>query len=353
MVDILRPDVLSRKAADAMNTREALLSLLKEAEGTWVSGDRLAKTVSLTRSAVWKHVCRLREEGCAIDSSPRKGYLLSETPDRLAAEEIRAGLQTRVFGRGEVVCLERTESTNTTAKSMALAGAPEGTLVVADTQTGGRGRKRRTWYSPVHDGLYASVVLRPRLLLGQAGRIPILASLALAETILDLGLSNVSIKWPNDILLRGKKAAGILTEVGAEMDSVDYMVVGLGVNVSNRRFPRPLQATATSLFLESGTRVLRSSLLVRYLARLEACYAYCRKGVTGRVLSRWQELSGVVGRRVFVETGEERSEGVVEGVDEDGGLVVRTAGGRRARITSGDIRFLGLDHTKRSRRLGR
>jgi BirA family biotin operon repressor/biotin-[acetyl-CoA-carboxylase] ligase len=331
-----------------MNTREKLLTLLKKAEGTWVSGDDLARKVALTRSAVWKHVCRLREQGCAIESSPRKGYLLTQRPDRLVADEIREALETRNFGKREVVCLERTESTNTSARSLALRGAPEGTLVVAETQTQGRGRKGRSWYSPMRDGVYVSIVLRPRLLLNQAGRIPILASLALAETFIGLGISDVSIKWPNDVLLRGRKVAGILTEVGAEMDSVDYMIIGVGINVNTPKFPRSLQGSATSLFMESGSRFFRSMILAQYLTRLEKDYSLYRKGVTGSVLARWKDLAGVMGRRVSVEAAGRNSQGVVEDLDEDGALIVRSRGGGRVRVCSGDIRFLDVHDRGRS-----
>jgi BirA family transcriptional regulator, biotin operon repressor / biotin---[acetyl-CoA-carboxylase] ligase len=322
-----------------MNTREELLSLLRSSQGTWVSGDELARKVALTRSAVWKHVRKLREEGCAIESSPRKGYLLTETPDLLSADEIRMALTTRTFGRGEIVCLERTESTNTTAKAMALSGAPEGTLILAEAQTAGRGRKGRNWFSPLREGVYVSIVLRPRLLLNQAGRIPILASLALAETIVSLELPNVSIKWPNDVLLSGKKIGGILTEIGAEMDTLDYMIVGVGINVNTHRFPRTLQDSATSLFLGSGMRVLRSVVLVRFLTHFERYYGSYGQGIAGRVLATWKKFAGITGKRVFVEAESGGSEGVLQDLDEDGALVVLAPDGRRVRVSSGEVRL--------------
>lgn len=322
-----------------MNTREQVLSLLKKAQGTWVSGDDLARTVAMTRSAVWKHVCRLREEGCAIRSSTRKGYLLTETPDRLVPWEIRDGLATGSFGKGEILWFDRTESTNTTAKAMALSGAPEGTLVLAESQTAGRGRKGRSWHSPTRDGLYASLVLRPRLLLAQAGRIPILASLAAADALTSLGLSSVRVKWPNDVLLGGKKVAGVLTELGAEMDSVDYMVVGLGMNVNMRRFPRRLQGSATSLLLETGGRFLRYTVLVQYLTRFQTYYGRYAEGIHGDILERWRDLAGVIGRGVFVEAEGSRPGGTVQDLDEDGALIVQSRDGVRVRVSSGDVRF--------------
>jgi BirA family biotin operon repressor/biotin-[acetyl-CoA-carboxylase] ligase len=325
-----------------MDTREQLLQFLREAEGTWVSGDDLARRVALTRSAVWKHIRRLREEGCAIESSPRKGYLLKEPPDRLNPEIILNSLRTRVFGKREVVLFSRTESTNTSAKSMALRGAPEGTLVLADTQTSGRGRKGRSWYSPIRDGLYASIILRPDLLLSQAGRIPIFASLAVAETLVSLGVSGVGIKWPNDILVRGKKIAGILTEVGAEIDAVDYIIIGIGINVNTPRFPEELQKAATSLFLETGKRVSRYTILAQYLVFFEKYCALYKRGVTGRLLKRWKDLSGIMGREVVVETGGRLSGGLVRDLDEDGALIVQDPKAGRVRVISGDVRFPGL-----------
>ncbi|PKN29216.1 MAG: biotin--[acetyl-CoA-carboxylase] ligase [Deltaproteobacteria bacterium HGW-Deltaproteobacteria-21] len=322
-----------------MDTRERLLEFLRAAEGTWVSGDDLARRVAITRSAVWKHVRRLREEGCAIESSPRKGYLLREPPDRLNAGIITTTLRTQVFGKREIVVFSRIESTNTSAKSMALAGAPEGTLVIADTQTSGGGRKGRTWYSPVRDGLYASIILRPNLLLSQAGRIPIFASLAVAESLVSLGLSGVSLKWPNDILVRGKKIAGILTEVGAEMDAVDYMIIGVGINVNTPRFPEKLQRSATSFFLETGTRIFRNMVLTRYLTLFEKYCRVYRRGVTGRLLARWKDLAGIMGRHVVVESAGRTSGGLVQGLDEDGALIVQDPKAGRVRVFSGDVRL--------------
>jgi len=322
-----------------LDTREQLLEFLSAAKGTWVSGDDLAGRIALTRSAVWKHVRRLREEGCEIESSPRKGYLLKEPPDRLNAEIIKCTLRTRVFGKREVAVFSRTESTNTTAKSMALGGAPEGTLVLADTQTSGRGRKGRTWHSPPRDGLYASIILRPSLLLSQAGRIPIFASLAIAETLVSLGLSGVSLKWPNDILVRGKKIAGILTEVGAEMDGVDYIIIGVGINVNTNRFPGNLQRSATSVFLETGKRVFRSMVLSRYLALFEKYCRVYKRGVTGGLLTRWKDLAGIMGRHVVVDTGGHVSGGIVKDLDEDGALIVQDQEAGSVRVISGDVRF--------------
>ncbi len=322
-----------------MKTREQLLEFLSAAEGTWVSGDDLARRVALTRSAVWKHVRRLREEGCAIESSPRKGYLLKEAPDRMTPQIIMNALRTKIFGKQEIVVFSRTESTNTSSKSMALRGAPEGTLVLADTQTSGRGRKGREWYSPIRDGLYASIILRPDLLLSQAGRIPIFASLAVAETFVSLGVSGVSIRWPNDILVRGKKIAGILTEVGAEMDAVDYIIIGTGINVNTPRFPKNLQRSATSLFLETGKRVFRCMILNEYLTLFEKYCRLYKKGITGRLLTRWKDLAGIMGRDVVVETGGRTSGGIVRDLDEDGALIVQTPNAGRVRVFSGDVRF--------------
>jgi len=324
------------------DTKEQLLLFLSEAKGTWVSGDDLAKRVAVTRSAVWKHVRKLREEGCAIESSPRKGYLLKAPPDRLNPDTLKNTLRTKVFGKREIVVFSRTDSTNTSAKSMALEGAPEGTLVLADTQSGGRGRKGRNWYSPTRDGLYASIVLRPRLLLSQAGRIPIFASLAVAETLVSLGLPGVTIKWPNDILVRGKKIAGILTEVGAEMDAVDYIIIGVGINISMPGFPANLQESATSFFIETGKAVLRDMVLTRYLALFEHSYGFYGIGIKGDLLTRWRNLSGVIGRDVLVENAGLMSSGIAEDLDEDGALIVLDSRGERIRVTSGDVRLREL-----------
>ncbi|HDZ91704.1 MAG: biotin--[acetyl-CoA-carboxylase] ligase [Deltaproteobacteria bacterium] len=323
-----------------MDTRGRLLEYLKKESGGWVSGEALSREIGVTRSAVWKNIVRLRGDGYVIDSSPGKGYSLSRTPDMLLPNEIWEGLETEVFGRGEIVYFRETDSTNARARELADQGAPEGTLVVAESQTKGRGRKGRSWFSPPGTGIYASLILRPDLSPDEAPRITFVTAISAAEALLSLTLLDVAIKWPNDILIKEKKVAGILTEISAEMDVIDYMVVGLGMNVNNPHLPHDIAERATSVLMETGGEFQRVKILREYLRRQERYYQVLRESGFGPVLGRWKELTNTIGKRVMVEMIDRRYTGVVTGVDPDGVLILQEEGGQVRRILSGDVIFV-------------
>jgi len=320
-----------------MGTRDRVLSILKAQKGNWVSGEYLSAELNVTRAAVWKHISGLKAADYLIDSVPRKGYRLKRTSPKLLPEEIREGLQTQVFGRGEIAHLDEAHSTNQVAKDLALRGAPEGSIVLAERQTEGRGRRGRVWFSPPEGGIYLTVLLRPRIPPGDAPRITLLTGVALAECLLESTNLSVTIKWPNDILLKGRKLAGILTELSAEMDAVNYVLVGVGINVNIERFPAGLEETATSVMIETGSAFSRVAIIRDFLNRFEDCYLEFGREGFERVLGRWKELSHLLGHFIVVETIRDRYEGKVEDVDEDAALILRDNEGRRRRIISGDI----------------
>jgi BirA family biotin operon repressor/biotin-[acetyl-CoA-carboxylase] ligase len=325
----------------AANTRHHLLVSLKEAHGNWVSGEELSRRLGVTRTAIWKHACSLRSEGYAIDSSTRKGYLLRETLDRLLPAEIEASLGSVRLGR-RIVFEKEVDSTNRLARDLAIAGAAEGTLVVAESQTGGRGRKGRNWFSPPGEGIYVSLVLRPRFQPAEAPKMTLLAGVALAETLVPVIPTRVTIKWPNDVLAAGKKVAGILVEISTQIDAIDYMVVGVGLNVNTPpgRFPAELRERATSLAAETGCPVRRAEILGAFLARFERYY-----DLTGRegfvpVIRRWRELSDMTGRPVRVHSFSGSMEGAIAGIDDDGVLLLTGVDGTVERVISGDVEYL-------------
>jgi BirA family biotin operon repressor/biotin-[acetyl-CoA-carboxylase] ligase len=322
--------------------RECLLHHLKEGRGSWVSGQFLSERMAMTRSAVWKQVGALKADGYVIESSTRKGYRLVGVPDLLRIEEVRDGLTTRVLGRMEVRHFRETDSTNTRARELAQRGAPEGTLVVAEGQTGGRGRRERNWFSPPFLGIYASVVLRPAIPAGEAPRLALLAAVAAAEAVREETGLDAAIKWPNDILAGGRKIAGILLEMATDMDAVDYVVVGTGINVNipAEGFPEELRSLATSVLAETGCPVPRLRLLRRLLGSLESWYDRFRADGFAPVLERWKSLSGIAGRRVVVHVPGRDLAGVVADVDENGFLLLRDDEGRERRIFSGDVTLL-------------
>ena len=204
-----------------MATKNQLLLYLKENQENWVSGELISNNLSVSRAAIWKQIRNLKEDGYIIESSPKKGYLLSKSSDPITAGEIRQGLSTRVFGKKNIIYLRETDSTNTRAKELAAQGAPEGTLVIAEKQTNGRGRRGRSWFSPPGGGIYFSLILRPVISPGETPRITLMTAVVLAETLISLMKLKLRIKWPNDILVNGKKLAAILTEISTEMDEVN------------------------------------------------------------------------------------------------------------------------------------
>jgi BirA family biotin operon repressor/biotin-[acetyl-CoA-carboxylase] ligase len=298
--------------------------------------------MSLTRTAVWKQVSSLKADGYVIEASTRKGYRLLEVPDLLRIEEVRDGLGTRVLGRTEALHYREIESTNSRARELAAQGAPEGTLVVAEGQTRGRGRRERSWFSPPYLGIYASLVLRPSIPAGEAPRLALLAAVAVAEAVhLATGL-DATIKWPNDILAGGRKLAGILLEMATDMDSVDYVVVGAGINVNVPRsaFPREIRPLATSVLIETGGPFPRVPLLRRCLESFESSYDLFRAEGFAPILERWKARSGMPGRRVIVRVPGRDLAGTVTDIDENGFLLLRDGDGRDHRIFSGDVTFL-------------
>jgi BirA family transcriptional regulator, biotin operon repressor / biotin---[acetyl-CoA-carboxylase] ligase len=260
--------------------------------------------------------------------------------DLLLPREIVEGLDTEVLGRKEIVHLVETDSTNARARKLAEQGAPEGTLVVAERQTQGRGRKGRAWFSPSGAGLYTSLVLRPSMPPHEATRITFLTAVAAAEALLHLTDLNVRIKWPNDILVNGKKIAGILTEISTGRGGVDYAVVGLGMNVNTQGFPDDISEKATSVFIETGERFPRAVLLREYLRQQEACFRRLRTSGFEPILGRWKELADSMGKEIRVRMLENTYEGWVEDIDPEGILILRDRQGISRRILAGDVSFV-------------
>jgi BirA family biotin operon repressor/biotin-[acetyl-CoA-carboxylase] ligase len=282
----------------------------------------------------------LREEGYLIESSPKKGYLLRKAPDMLLPNEIRDGLDTEVFGRHEIVYSREIDSTNTKAKELASAGSPEGTLVISEAQTTGRGRKGRTWFSPPRGGIYISLILRPTISPGEAPKITLLTAVVVAETLLSLTPLSVHIKWPNDILIRGKKVAGILTEMSTEMDAINYVVVGLGLNVNTPDFPDDILDKATSVLIETGEVFSRVRLIREYLKWYEKYYGLFQSTGFEPVMRRWKELSNIIGKKIMVEVIGNQFTGEVRDIDEEGILILKDDQGNDHRIVSGDITLI-------------
>jgi BirA family biotin operon repressor/biotin-[acetyl-CoA-carboxylase] ligase len=325
-----------------MSTKDQLLLCLKEEKGSWFPGELLGKRLKISRTAVWKHICALKEEGYIIESSRKKGYALRETPDCLLEREICEGLKNRVIGKRGIVHFNETDSTNIRAEHLADNGAPEGMVVVAERQTQGRGRRGRVWFSPADEGIYASVILRPDIPPNEAPRLTLLTAVAIAEAIRSCTSLPAAIKWPNDIFVGGKKVAGILTEIRAEMDRIHYIVIGLGINVNNKAesYPLDIQDKATSLFIESGNLFSRAVILRTCLECFETQYELFKVHGFGPVMQQWKQLSNVIGKQVSVDVIDKNYIGLVQDIDEDGFLMIRDKEGNLRRIISGDVSLL-------------
>jgi BirA family biotin operon repressor/biotin-[acetyl-CoA-carboxylase] ligase len=301
-----------------------------------LSGEALAQQLGLSRAAVWKRVNRLKALGYAIEGSPRRGYRLLSATDKLLPEEIALGLKARRLC-GPVHHFEEVASTNDLAKELAARGAPEGSLVVAEAQSRGRGRLGRDWISPPGTGLYVSLVLRPPLPPTEMPQITLTTAVAVARALKRVTGAAPGIKWPNDILLNGKKLGGILTEMETESDRIRHLVVGLGLNVSNAAFPEELAAIATSLTLATGRSFSRVSLLQAWLEEFEDLYERFLAREFAGILDEWRSYAVTLGRQVTVLQGPAAIRGLALEVAPDGALLVETDSGEVVRVTSGEI----------------
>lgn len=318
-----------------------ILRLLRE-DGGFASGERLSRVLGVSRAAVWKHISALRKAGYSVEAVPSRGYRLVSFPDILDDESISFQSGNGRIGQ-RLMCLKRTGSTNADAFRLAEDGAAEGTVVIADAQTSGKGRRGRIWSSPEGVNLYCSVVLRPTIMPHEAPQLTFLSAVAVARTIERTTALKPEIKWPNDVLVAGKKVAGLLNEMSAETDGINFVILGIGVNLnmSAEQFPDDLRHPATSLQMESGCRIERAAFAGIMLNELDNLYADFLASGFGPVREEWQMRCNAHGRNVLVsDSGNDVASGIFAGIDEDGALLVNTAEGVNKRILSGDVRVI-------------
>ena len=322
--------------------RNEILDYFRKANGAFVSGEQISKDLNVSRTAIWKHIKVLKERGYIFESSTRKGYRLIYAPKLLTPLELESVVRTETFGR-RVVYLECTTSTNEEAKRIAREGAEEGTIVVAEEQTGGHGRLTRSFYCPFAKGIWFSLILRPKFFPLEASKCTLLAAVGVCRGIRRLGLTDAGIKWPNDILYHGKKLVGILTEMSASMEKIDYIIMGIGINTGMKKseFPESFREGATS-FLNEGIDVSRKDLLAAILAELEKEYDIAQNQGFDKVLEDWKTLSVTIGQEVRVICGDENYTGKAVDIDKDGCLLVDT-GNRVERVLAGDVSIRPVD----------
>ena len=317
------------------SSQELIIQALLEQER--VSGQRLAETASISRTAVWKHIQALRREGYDIVSEPGRGYRLQEAPDRLHPRLISTGLQTKLLGR-DIVSRSEMGSTQELARELAEKDGPEGCLVVAERQSQGRGRRGRSWAS-LPGSIAMSVIFRPPLEPWRVSHFPLLAGVAAARAIsASTGLRPL-LKWPNDVLINDRKAVGILAEMNADAESIAYILLGLGLNVNaaDKDFPSDIRETATSLRREANRPFSRVELIQSLLLELESLYLdYLERGFAP-VQALWREMSHTLGRRVRVELPTRTIEGLALDIDASGCLVLRSREGKEETVSAGDV----------------
>ncbi len=320
-----------------MKAGTAILEAFYQAAGQFVPAAELARLLKSASANVTAQISELEELGYVIESHPHLGYRLVKSPDRLIADDIKARLKTRVIG-SEVIVFDQTASTNDVIEHMARSQDREGLVVFAESQTRGRGRHGRAWASPRGKGLWFSVLLRPKLAPAAVTRITVAASVAVAGAVRKITGLDARIKWPNDVTVRGKKLAGILTELRAEADEILYAILGIGIDVNCRRedFPPEIVDAATSLQIETGEAQDRTEFAVQVLNALDDCY---RETLTNfdAVIEEWAKLSTTLGKQLVVTMGARRTEGEAQALDGDGALLLRKDDGRVERILGGDV----------------
>jgi BirA family biotin operon repressor/biotin-[acetyl-CoA-carboxylase] ligase len=321
-----------------MTTDAEILTALR-ANPDGVSGAEIAGQLGITRAAIWGHIEELRRLGYDIEAGPHSGYRLVSAPDALHADDLLARLgRTEIVGR-DIRVFEQTTSTNDVIEKLARDGVKEGAVVFAESQTRGRGRLGRVWLSPARKGIWFSVLLRPDLRPQETTQLTVASATALRRAIQSESGLDPEIKWPNDILIRGKKVAGILTELSAELNRVKHVILGIGVDANQNvnEFPAELRKTATSLKIETGKMISRPELATAILRELDHDYARVCGDFFADVADEWEAHCTTIGRTVTIQIGGRRVRGRAESLGDDGALLLRTEHGHLERISGGDV----------------
>lgn len=318
----------------------SIIRLLKEAGAGSVSGGDLSRMLGISRTAVWKHVKALRKAGYAITAKPAKGYSLERVSgsEPFNAIEITSGLKTAFIGK-KIFFYPELDSTNSAAMRLGRDGVAEGSAIIADKQTAGKGRIGRKWESPPGVNLYTSIILRPDIAPYDAQKLTLVMAVAVACAIAECCSVRPAVKWPNDILIGAKKVAGILMEMDAEADHVNFIVAGVGLNINmpSADLPKPVRQIAVSLKEACGTEVSRVEAARMLYSNVEKWYNKFRKHGFAPILAQWKSFFAAEGKRVIVKGFNRTVDGICVGIDDSGALLVRTPSGKVERIISGDV----------------
>lgn len=321
--------------------KSEILAALRESRD-YVSGQELCEKLQVSRTAIWKKIKELQGEGYEIEAVPNRGYRIVGCPDIIAAEEVESRLKSKWAGH-PVKYFDEITSTNQYAKRIGEEGAPEGTLVVADEQTQGKGRSGRVWSTPHGTAIAMTLLIRPKLPPASISMVTLVMGLAVARACRELYHLPVGIKWPNDVVIHGKKLCGILTELSAEMMSVNYVVIGAGINVNVKEFPEEIQKTATSIALELGHETGRAELIASCMEYFEVYYEkFIQAGDLSPLMEEYNELLLNRDQKVRVlEPGREYT-GTALGINQNGELLVVREDGSRTAVYAGEVSVRGV-----------
>lgn len=323
--------------------KQKILRLLKENRGQFVSGQKISEELDVTRTAIWKYINQLKEEGYEIQSVSRKGYSLISTADRLSYEEIKDYLNTKYVGR-KVMYFDSISSTNDKAKELATLGEGEGAVIIAEEQTKGKGRLGKNWISPKGKGIWMSIILRPDINPVHASKVTQVAAAAVSTSISKMGIKNL-IKWPNDIVVGNKKVCGILTEMSGELNRINYIVVGIGINVNIdiEELPNEVKEIATSLKEEYGERISRKKLTAEILNNFEELYKeLVKENKISKSIQICRQYSAILGKEIRVIMRGEEIRGKAIDLTEEGELLIKDKEGKVQKIISGEVSVRGL-----------
>ena len=321
--------------------KEEILRLLRSADG-YISGQELCNRFGVSRTAVWKAINQLKEAGYEIEAQQNKGYRLMAAPDLMTEAEIKSLMHTDWVAK-EVLYFDTIDSTNTKAQELAEKGYPSGTLVVADKQESGKGRRGRSWVSPSGTGIFMTLMIKPDINPNNASMLTLVAALAVAKAITSVTGEEALIKWPNDIVVNGKKVCGILTEMNAQFDYINHIVVGIGINVHNESFPEEISQMASSLMIEAGgKRFHRAQIIAETMSYFEQYYdTFLETQDLSALVREYDELLVNRNKSVRVLDPKEPFDGKAMGITPKGELIVDTWESRKL-VSSGEVSVRGI-----------
>lgn len=324
-----------------IDMKDKVLQILRETDG-FISGQEICNRLSVSRTAVWKAIKQLRDEGYGIEAVNNKGYRLGEAPDVISEQELRSLFHTEWLG-SRILYFDSIDSTNNELKRQAESGVHHGLLAVAEEQTAGRGRRGHTWVSPPGTGIWFSVLLKPDIAPDKASMLTLVAAMAVSRAIKEVTGLESQIKWPNDIVVNKKKVCGMLTELSAEMSCINYVVIGIGINANMKEFPEDIKETASSLYIESGRQVKRAAVIEAVARYFEKYYAeFIKAGDLSTIMDEYNEMLANAGKQVRIITNDSEQIYTAIGINPQGGLVVKDDKGEMSEIRSGEVSVRGL-----------